>query len=195
MITKIVQDYVNDTKCQKNYNKRINDGKTFNESMKNIKNATAGVLFTRGKVLLDEEVLDHVKSQKKEVHDEANRIVQKTAQVYDTRADFIATKPAPKCHEVIDKMKAVELKHWLQWEKRKKDPAMPSKLADMREQIKEMYERPDLSKEDYLRMMGYDIKQLTSAKSDDNPLHAVINNAIKNEVGVDQTEENLGVLV
>ena len=72
---------------------------------------------------------------------------------------------------------------------------MPSKLADMREQFKEMYERPDLSKEDYLKMMGCDIKQLTSAKSDDNPLHAVTNNVIKNEVGVDQTEENLGVLV
>ena len=145
--------------------------------IKKVKNATVGVLFTRGKVLLDEEVLDHVKSRKKEVHDKANRIVQKAAQVHDTRAEFIATKPAPKCHEDIDKMKAMELKHWFQWKKRKGDPAIPSKLADsMREQFKEMYERPDLSKEDYLKMMGYDIKQLTSAKSDDNPVYDEIKN-------------------
>ena len=65
----------------------------------------------------------------------------------------------------------------------------------MRERFKEMYERPDLSKEDYLKIMGYDIKQLTSAKSDDNPVHVDINNVINNEVEVDQTEENLGVLV
>ena len=192
-----MQYYVNDTKCQENYNKRINnDGKAFNESMKNVKNATAGELFTRGKVLLDEVVLDHVKSwKKKEVHDEANQIVQDAAQVYDARAEFIATKPAPKCHGDIDKMKAVELKHWLQWKKRKGDPTMPSKLADMRKRFKEMYERPDLSKEDYLKMMGYDIKQLTNAKSDDNHVHVVINNVINNEVEVDQTKENLGVLV
>ena len=56
--------------------------------------------------------------------DEANRIVQKAAQMYDTQAEFIATKPAPKCHEDTDKIKAVELKHWLKWKKRKGDPAI-----------------------------------------------------------------------
>ena len=44
-------------------------------------------------------------------------------------------------------------------------------------------------------MMGYDIKQLTSAKSDDNHVHVDINNVINNEVEVDETEDILGVLV
>ena len=132
VITDIVQYYVNDEKCQKNYNKRMNDGKNFYESMKKVKTATAGSLFTRGKVLLDEEVLEHVRSCKKEMQDETDRVIQKAANTYDQQAKFIATKSPPTCYEDIDKMKAVELKHWLQWEKQKGDPAMPSKLADMR---------------------------------------------------------------
>ena len=62
VITDIVQYYVNDEACQKNYNKRMNDGQNFHESMKKVKTVTAGSLFTRGNVLLDEEVLEHVRS-------------------------------------------------------------------------------------------------------------------------------------
>ena len=87
VITDIVQYYVNDTKYQKNYNKRINDGKTFNESMKKVKNTTAGVLFTRGKSFTGCRSTRSCK--KSEVQDEANQIIQKAAQVYDTRAEFI----------------------------------------------------------------------------------------------------------
>lgn len=195
VITDIVQYYVNDEACQKNYNKRMNDGQNFRESMKKVKTATAGSLFTRGKVLLDEEVLEHVRSRKKEIQDETDRVIQKAANTYDQRAKFIATKSPPTCHEDIDKMKAVELKHWLQWKKRKGDPAMPSKLADMRKRFKEIYERPDQSKKDYLQMMGYDINSLTIHDSGNNSVHKDVKSVSNNEEEVDETDEVLGVLV
>ena len=149
----------------------MNDGQNFHESMKKVKTATAWSLFSRGKVLLDEEVLEHVRSQKKEMQDATDRVIEKAANTYDQRAKFIAPKSPPMCHKDIDKLKAVELKHWLQSKKRKGYPAMPSKLADMRKQFKEIYERPDQSKKDYLQMMGYDIKSLTIYDSGNNSVY------------------------
>ena len=129
------------------------------------------------------------------MQDETDRVIQKAANTYDQRAKFIATKSPPTCHEDIDKMKAVELKHWLQWKKRKGDPAMPSKLADMRKRFKEIYERPDQSKKDYLQMMGYDINSLTIHDSGDNSVHKDVKSVSNNEEEVDESDEVLGVLV
>ena len=108
MTINIVHYCVNDEECQKNFNEKLNDGKTFHESTKKIMTATAGVLSTRDTVFLDKELLDYVRSWKKEIQGETNKIVQNAAQVYDIRAKFIATKPVPKYHEDIHKMKAVE---------------------------------------------------------------------------------------
>ena len=60
---------------------------------------------------------------------------------------------------------------------------MPSKLGDMREQFLEMHERPNLWKEDYLKTMEYNVKQLTNVESD-NPVHVDVNNIINNKVHV-----------
>ena len=51
-----MQFYANDEECQKNGNKRLSVAKIFHESMKNLKTTTTGVLFIRGKILLDEEL-------------------------------------------------------------------------------------------------------------------------------------------
>ena len=65
----------------------------------------------------------------------------------------------------------------------------------MRKKFKALYERPDLWKEDYLKMMGYDMKSLTSRNSDDNPGHVDVNNVINNEEKVVETGDIEAVLV
>ena len=72
---------------------------------------------------------------------------------------------------------------------------MPSKLADMRKRFKEIYERPDQSKKDYLQMMGYDINSLTIHDSGDNSVHKDVKSVSNNEEEVDESDEVLGVLV
>ena len=129
------------------------------------------------------------------MQDATDRVIQKAANTYDQRAKFIATKSPPTYHKDIDKMKAVELKHWLQWKKRKGVPAMPSKLANMRKQFKEIYERPDQSKRDYLQMVGYDINSLTIIDSGGNSVHEDVKSVSNNEEEVDETDEVLDVLV
>ena len=80
---------------------------------------------------------------------------------------------------------------------RKGNPVIQSELADMRKQFKEiLYERPDLSKEEYLKKMGYDINSLTIYNSGDNSVHVVdVNSVINNEEEVVATEEIEAVLV
>ena len=65
----------------------------------------------------------------------------------------------------------------------------------MRKKFKEIYERPDLSKEDYLKMIGYDIDSLTIHDSGDNSAHVDVNSVINNEEEVVATEEVGAVLV
>ena len=76
----------------------MNDCQNFHESMKKkVMTVTAGSLLTRGKVLLDKEVLEHVRSRMKEMQDVTDRVIQKAANTYDQRAKFIATKSSPTC--------------------------------------------------------------------------------------------------
>ena len=56
-----------------------------------MKTATLGVLFAKGGDVLDKEVLDHVRSRKKEIQDVTNRITQ-SLQVCDIQVKFIITK-------------------------------------------------------------------------------------------------------
>ena len=102
-----MQFYANDEECQKNGNKRLSVAKIFHESMKNLKTTTTGVLFIRGKILLDEELWDNFRSRKKEMWDETKQIVQNSAQVYQMQKKFIATKLITKCYEDVGEMKNV----------------------------------------------------------------------------------------
>ena len=79
VIIDIVQYFINDEVCQEDYTK-MNDGQTLFKTMKKVKTAAAGSLFTRGKILLHEEVIEHVRSRKKDIYDDTDRVVQKTAQ-------------------------------------------------------------------------------------------------------------------
>ena len=63
----------------------------------------------------------------------------------------------------------------------------------MRKGCKEIYERPDQSKSDYLQMMGYDINSLTIHDSGDNSVHEDVKSVGYNEDKVDETVEVLGV--
>ena len=66
------------------------------------------------------------------MQDEIDQIVSKAVKMYDTRATFILMKPVHKCHDDIDKMNTVELKHRIERKKQKRDPAKPSKLTEIK---------------------------------------------------------------
>ena len=110
-------------------------------------------------------------------------------------SEFISIKSPPICHKDTDKMKAMELKHWLQWKKLKGDHAIPSKLTDMQERLKKIYERPNQSKKDYLKLMRYDINSLTIHNSGESYVHVDVRRVINNEEEVVATEEVGAVLV
>ena len=153
VIQSILRKAQRDTQTVQNIELKLNHGKDFITSMKNVKRWSAGVIFKKGKCYLDEEVLEMAASAKRKKEDAFRQRIRK---FHD---DFLKRKLAFK--EAMKQLNSMEtktltgiplklLKPLVGWKKRKGDKPIPVKRKDLEQRWIEVKKRKDLTLEEFL---------------------------------------------
>ena len=150
--TNLVQYLIRNHHVKKQFEDRVEEGKSLREKLGEVKKITAGQIFKAGSVALDSDVRDAVKDRINEkLQVELDKVGTAIVEYKERRIAYQRT--INEVGEGVDPqlLSNKQLKNICFWRKRKGDDAMPSRKEELVHRFNDTKDRQELSLEDFLK--------------------------------------------